>query len=117
MMEDRDERQSAFIQEFSKDVAARTESLILDQLNEFVSRGLIVIEKGPMSFVRVGDGPASTPFTSSGHKIEVRQTVRLVLKDQAYIEALEKRVKEVEALLEQMQNFSSSTLKQSTSRL
>ena len=67
----------------AKEVAKATESRILEQLNEFVSRGLIVIEQGPVTFVR----------TVHDDKIELRQTINLKLKDQEYIEMLEAKVK------------------------
>lgn len=87
------------INEVVKDIAKQTEDLLMEQLNELVSRGLIVIEQGPMTLIE----EARQPFTSPpGHRIRLCQTVRLVLKDQEYIEALEHRNKELEKLLEEI---------------
>src|SRR4051812_42730601 len=65
----------------AREVAKQTESIILEQLNDFIKRGLIEIESGPISFVD------ENPF--EGHKITIRQSVRLRLKDREYIERLE----------------------------
>lgn len=63
----------------SNEIYRQTEELILEQLNDFVSRDLISIQTGPWSFVQ----------SSTNDKIEIKRTVRLVLKDKEYIEKLE----------------------------
>lgn len=64
----------------AKEVSKKTESEILRQLNEHISRGLIVIEQTQPQFVSTPEDP---------NKIEIRTSVRLKLKDQEYIEKLE----------------------------
>jgi hypothetical protein len=61
------------------EASKQTERLILDQLNDFISRGLIEIEMGPMTLV---NSQIST-------QVEMRQTVQLRLKDREYIKKLE----------------------------
>lgn len=56
------------------------EELLLQQLNWLVSRGLLIIEEGPMSLVT----------TPGSYDIQLKQTVELVVKDKEYIEKLEK---------------------------
>jgi hypothetical protein len=68
-----------------------TEETILAQLNEFISRGLIVLEKTTPIFVyQSSECPA----------LEIRQSVKLLLKDQKYIEQLEDKVQGLEQQLE-----------------
>lgn len=71
-------------QEMSKiaaQIADQSERVILEQLGELVKRGLLVIERGPMIL---------TSNSREPYKLEVNQAVRLVLKDQEYIQNLEK---------------------------
>lgn len=74
------------------------ESLILGQLNDFVSRGLIIVESGPMSMVRDQFGP-------NPNELQIRQTVTLRLKDREYIESLEKKVNDQATLLRRLAEF------------
>lgn len=65
--------------EVAQHAAEATEKEISNQLNELISRGLLIVRtQGP---VLVQDG-----FSS---KVSVRLAVRLELKDQEYIEKLE----------------------------
>lgn len=73
----------------AQQVAQETESRILQQLNDFVSRNLIRVELGPMTFVR---DPATNILT-------VEQSVNLRLKDLEYIESLEREVETLRAQL------------------
>lgn len=75
--------------EIIKHAAVQTEQVLLEQLNEFIKRDLIVIQKGPTSLV----------FDENSHAVRLQQPVRLVLKDQEYIEKLENRVSELEAII------------------
>jgi hypothetical protein len=61
------------------DAAKQTENIILEQLNDFISRGLIEVEMGEMSLVQ----------TEISKQVELRQTVKLRLKDREYITKLE----------------------------
>jgi len=68
------------------------EAIILEQLNELVSRGLLVIEQGPQTLV--------TSRSSQGdYVLDIKQSCRLLLKDQEYLEALEKENKELKEKL------------------
>ena len=73
-------------------VAKETESLILAQLNEHISRGLIVVEQTQPQFISHADNP---------NKVEIRTSVRLKLKEQEYVEKLEKNIKVAVEALEQ----------------
>lgn len=84
---------SSVMKDIHSRVAHHTEQLMLEQLNDFVSRGLIVSESGPMSFINKQDG-----------SVEIRQTVKLVLKDKEYIERLEHRVKHLEERIEMIKS-------------
>lgn len=57
----------------------QTERFILEQLNDFISRGLIECELGEMTLVQ----------TQVSKNVEMRQTVKLRLKDKEYITKLE----------------------------
>lgn len=76
----------AAIQKTISALAKEKESAIMEQLNDFVSRGLIEIQETQPQFVR----------SELEDKIEVRQSVKLVLKDKEYIEQLEAKVKKYE---------------------
>lgn len=71
------------------EVSKQTEDIILEQLNDFVSRGLIVLKMGPMTLTH----------DQMSNKINVSQSCTLVLKDKEYIEKLEKENIELKAQL------------------
>ena len=73
----------------SEKVAAETEKEIISQLNDFISRNLIEIQTGPLTFVQ-------SMQTST---VEVRRSVKLVLKDKEYVEKLEKENSELKDLI------------------
>lgn len=81
-------------EELNDQVVKHTENLLLEQLNDFVSRGLIIAEKGPMTMVR----------DPSNDKIVINQSINLVLKDKEYIESLEKQVKELSENLQKIKD-------------
>jgi hypothetical protein len=66
--------------------AKATEASILEQLNDFISRGLIEVQTTNLQLVQSADYG----------KIEIRHAVKLVLKDKEYIEQLEAKVKKYE---------------------
>lgn len=72
-------------------LATDQERAILTGINELVKKGALVLERGPFTLVE-----------DSSQKIVVKQTVRLLLKDQEYIERLEKENK---LLKEQVQRL------------
>ncbi len=76
--------------ELAKYVYEATEKEITAQLNELVSRGLLVVEtQGPFL--------SAEPYN---HHVSVRLAVRLKLKDQEYIEGLEKEITELKAVID-----------------
>lgn len=75
--------------EIADKVAKATEQSILQQLNDFISRGLIEVQQTVPQFVRSFDSDV----------VEIRQSVTLVLKDKEYIEMLEAKVKKYEEIL------------------
>lgn len=78
------------IQSLISELAEQKQQLLLSQLNDLVSRGLLVVEEGPSSLVR----------SAHSDKIEYVQTIKLTLKDKEYIQSLESKVKELEKKLE-----------------
>ncbi len=80
---------SQMVSEVSTEIARHQEARILEQLNDFVSRGLIKIEFGPTQFFR----------DQFSDKIQISQSVNLRLKDREYVEALEKEVAELRSLI------------------
>lgn len=86
------------VKQVSENTAKARDAAIVEQLNEFISRGLIVIEDRGLSFMR-------TPLNDS---IEVRTQVVLKLKDQGYIEKLEKENKEMTIIIDRFKEFMKS---------
>ncbi len=78
-----------FMSQAMAEVASQTEETILSQLNEFVSRGLLTVERTTPLLVA---DPHST-------KLTVKTKVQLKIKDQEYIESLERQVKELSGLV------------------
>ena len=62
------------------------------QLNEFIKRGLILIERGPMTFVK----------EPNSNRVTIRATAKLLLRDQEYISQLEKENEEMRATIRKM---------------
>ena len=76
-------------EELARNVAKETENSIMEQLNEFIKRGLIVVESKAPTLVR-------ELHTTRHGGLKVMTSVKLKLKDQEYIENLEKKVKILE---------------------
>jgi hypothetical protein len=85
-------------QQLAHEVAKQTESLILEQLNDFISRGLICVEQVGPTFVQVVN-----PLNSR-NTVSIQQSVRLVLKDKEYVEKLEKENKELRDILAKLRS-------------
>lgn len=79
------------INEVLKEVAQKEQEIILDQLGELISRGLLVVEREQPVLVQSSDSA----------RPEIRMAIRLKLKDQEYIEKLENQLKAVQAILQQ----------------
>lgn len=74
-------------QRIASDLAKQKENIMLEQLNELVSRGLLVCESNePVLLMEDG-------------KLLYKQMVRLKLRDQEYIEQLESKIKKLEKTL------------------
>lgn len=79
-------------QDVAKLSAEHTESLILEQLTELTKRGLLVIEETqPMlSMINI-------LADQDAYELRITRGIRLVLKDQEYVESLEKKIVDLEA--------------------
>jgi hypothetical protein len=81
------------ITQLAKEIYERRDQQILSQLNEHISRGLISVEETTPQLVRSFDSD----------KLEFKMGIKLVLKEQEYVESLEaenKKLKEqLQALL------------------
>lgn len=75
-----------------RDMMQQKENLILEQLNDLISRKLLIIENGSFSLVR----------ESNSNKITYKQTIKLTLKDKEYIEQLEKENKELKEIINKL---------------
>tara|TARA_R110000868_G_scaffold82953_1_gene233988 strand:+ start:219 stop:491 length:273 start_codon:yes stop_codon:yes gene_type:complete len=80
------------LSEIMADLGKQQESIILDQLNDLVKRGLLVVESTQPVLVR----------NYNQDKITVQQSIRLTLKDKEYIEKLEKENSEYKDLIERL---------------
>lgn len=81
--------------ELAKKVATETEKTILQQLNDFISRGLIEVEITQPVFVQ----------DKSTNTVTYKSAVNLKLKDRDYILKLEEKVKLLEELVEKFKNL------------
>lgn len=83
------------------DVAKQQENLLLEQLNDLVSRGLLVVESGPISLIEEADQMFRPNET---RRVRLVQTIKLRLKDREYIEQLEKENQEMRLLLDRVRS-------------
>jgi len=88
------------VRDLTEKVSDDTDKKLMQQLNWLVSRGLLVVELGPMKMVQ----------EAHSLNIRVEQTVELVLKDKEYIERLEKENTELRVFKDHIMN-SAKTLK------
>lgn len=89
---------SEIIAEVGAEIARQTEESILGQLNDFVSRGLLTVERGQPYLVQAQDSA----------KIELRHTVQLKLKDDIYISSLERQLTELRSLVDVLRGSKAS---------
>ena len=82
------------IQQAMKDVAKETETIILSQLNEFVARGLLIVERTDPMIVADHMSP----------KLMIKCSVVLKIKDQEYIESLERQIEEFRKLVSDLRS-------------
>ena len=90
----------------TKDLMQQKEDIILEQLNELVSRGLLVVESTRPVLVQDSRFDLNAPY-----KITLQQKVKLVLKDQEYIKKLEKENAEYLDLISRLNLAFERTLK------
>jgi hypothetical protein len=83
---------AAVVSEVGSEIARQTEQTLMHQLNEFISCGLIEIESSQPLFVREQDSD----------NVTIRTAVKLKLKDQDYIESLERQIKELNDLVSKL---------------
>lgn len=83
--------------ELMTDLLKQKESIVLEQLNELISRGILVVEETQPVLVR-----DAYPFTSSGEpsRVRLQQSVRLTFKGHEYVERLEKENADLRRRLE-----------------
>lgn len=77
-------------EDLTREINKQASDLILKQLNDFISRGLIEIKIGDSFLVR----------DEYNDKIELKQSVELILKDKEYILKLEEKIKKLEEIEE-----------------
>lgn len=90
---DRFKTLEAMATDVAENVTRATETAISEQLNEFISRGLITLEFTQPILVR----------SEMSSKIEIRQQCRLLLKDQEYILKLEEENKALKLAATQLE--------------
>ncbi len=78
------------VMEIGRMIQHDTENIMLNQLDDFVSRGLIEVQMTQPVLIQ----------EPMANKLRVVQSVKLVLKDKEYIEKLENENKELKELLD-----------------
>lgn len=81
---------NSLVSKVAEELNKNTENAVLEELNELVSRGILVLHRGPTVVVQ-------DPFSN---KIEIRQKVRVVLSNQEYVERLESENKKMKNILD-----------------
>jgi hypothetical protein len=84
------------IKSATEKLSQNKEKYIMEQLSEFVNRGLIVVEQTGMKLHAMERYDHSRQV-----EITMEQDIRLVLKDQEYIEKLEKEVEELKLFIKE----------------
>lgn len=79
----------SIVNELSNQITESVETELMSQLNDFISRDLIVIHRGPTILTH-------NPMTN---KVEISTSCSLHLKDKDYIVALEKENKELKEFI------------------
>lgn len=89
------------INEITKQISEKQNDLLMEQLNDLVSRGLLIIEHTQPVLVR----------SISEDKIELRQAIKLTLKDKEYIIKLEEENEQMKNQLEALVKAVTGVLK------
>ena len=88
--------EAKYANELLQQHSKKVENEILEQLTDLTSRGLLVIEAGPVKmFMPQKDVDGKRMLTMG-------QTIKLVLKDKEYIEFLEKENKSLKELVSKL---------------
>jgi CO dehydrogenase/acetyl-CoA synthase gamma subunit (corrinoid Fe-S protein) len=90
---------SSVCKEAFKEAAKQTESELMSQLNELIKRGLLVVEETQPLLVK-----AFESAEHHGYEVRMERGVRLVLKDQEYVQSLEKKIVDLEAKVLELDN-------------
>lgn len=84
-------------QELMTQVLKQQENLILEQLGELLTRKLLVVEATQPVLTSEYD-------VSGKYTLELKQAIRLKLRDQEYIENLEKENKELKEIIQKLKD-------------
>lgn len=79
------------------DLHEQREEALLSSIKDLVASGLLVIKKSPIQFYQSPN--------ANGDKLEVKEDIRLVLKDQEYIKRLEEENKELKEKLNRIKEI------------
>jgi len=74
------------ISEIANDIAKQSDRILLDQLGELITKGLLEVQYGPLLLTQ-------SPYED---KLQVGRSISLKLKDREYIERLEKKIDTLE---------------------
>jgi hypothetical protein len=85
----------SMLSKVERDLAKQKDNILMAQFNELIVRGLLVVEETTPTLVQSMDRDT----------VELRQAVRLVLKDQEYIEQLENEIMELRKNLDYVKEF------------
>lgn len=85
---------SKLIADIADKSAKARENILMEQLNDFISRGLIEVETSEFVLIR----------RSEDELLELRQSVKLKLKDKEYIEKLEEIQKKYNQLVQMIKD-------------
>lgn len=92
---------SEILQKVAKEAAKQENEILTSQLNEFISRGLLVVEVTQPMLVTSFEVNENNP----GYEVRIERGVRLVLKDQEYIEKLERENTELKNKLNEVKKL------------
>jgi hypothetical protein len=85
----------------AREAAKYEHRLLMEQLNDLISRGLLVVEVAQPMLVTTIEVNEHQP----GFEVRMESSVRLVLKDKEYIQQLEQENKKLKEKLENVKKF------------
>jgi hypothetical protein len=87
--------------ELINEVLRQQESILLEQLGDLVTHGLLVCQSGPPQIIRESD-----PYGGGGvYKFKLVQSVKFVLRDAEYIAKLEAENKEMKDIIQRLRGL------------